>query len=173
MATTCVLLQYGDDPFRHRFEDLEGRAAFSMYQAGQTPNLVTRITRQAEWSQQHPGIMGPDNSFLYFGPETSIGFIMYGNNRTQIGMNFLLRPGKKEGSVSRYFITQSGKELKWRVGSHRMECVDGRTTLATWDVSPATDEHYARLVIRPAGLHIVTEIITTLALNRMARALGW
>lgn len=139
MATPCVLLQYGDDPFRHRFEDLEGRAAFSMYvlyptfvirrsiglimqmdgfstevrlqrhpqplftlrlgQAGQTPNLVTRITRQAEWSQQHPGIMGPDNSFLYFGPETSIGFIMYGNNRTQIGMNFLLRPGKKEGSV--------------------------------------------------------------------------
>lgn len=43
--------------------------------------------------------MGPDNSFLYFGPETSIGFIMYGNNRTQIGMNFLLRPGKKEGSM--------------------------------------------------------------------------
>lgn len=25
---------------------------------------------------------------------------------------------------SRYFITQSGKELKWRVGSHRMEVRD-------------------------------------------------
>lgn len=33
---------------------------------------------------------------------------------------------------SRYFITQSGKELKWRVGSHRMEVCDSSNINLAW-----------------------------------------
>ncbi|PPR03444.1 hypothetical protein CVT26_007860 [Gymnopilus dilepis] len=168
-----TLFQYGDDPLSHRFIDHEGRPAFTIHQVERYPNPVVRITREAEWAQQHPSIMGPDNSYLYLGPESTAGYIIYGSNQTQIPMNFFLRPGKREGSLSRYFRCQNGKDCKWRIGSHRMECLDGRTTLATWEVSPPNQEYYARLIIRPNAMHLVTEILTTLVINRMALALGW
>jgi len=90
--------------------------------------------------------MGPDNAYLYLGPESSSGYVVYGGNRTHIPMNFFLRPGKREGSLcvlqclesiatqnftvlnsffipnrSRYFRCQNGKDYKWKIGSHRME----------------------------------------------------
>jgi len=43
--------------------------------------------------------MGPDNAYLYMGPESSSGYVVYGGNRTHIPMNFFLRPGKREGSL--------------------------------------------------------------------------
>jgi len=43
--------------------------------------------------------MGPDNSYFYLGPESSAGYIVYGNNRTNIPMSFFLRPGRREGSL--------------------------------------------------------------------------
>ena len=43
--------------------------------------------------------MGPDNAYLYLGPESSSGFVVYGGNRTHIPMNFFLRPGRREGSL--------------------------------------------------------------------------
>ncbi|KAF8165896.1 hypothetical protein B0H34DRAFT_648921 [Crassisporium funariophilum] len=168
-----TLLQYGDNPLSHRFIDHAGRPAFTIAQVAQNPNPVIRLTREAAWSQQHPSIMGPDNSFFYLGPESTAGFIVYGNNRTNIPMNFFLRPGRREGSVSRYFRAQSGKDYKWRIGSHRMECLDGRTILATWEVSPPDKEYHALLTIRHNAMHLVTEIATTLVLNQMALALGW
>lgn len=57
--------------------------------------------------------------------------------------------------------------------SHSHQCVDGRTTLAVWEVSHPDDDFHAKLTVRPAGIPIVTEILTTLVLNRMALALGW
>lgn len=30
MSGPYILLQFGDDPFHHKFEDLEGRDAFTM-----------------------------------------------------------------------------------------------------------------------------------------------
>lgn len=53
------------------------------------------------------------------------------------------------------------------------QCISGRTTVALWEYSEPEDEFHARLTIRPAGLPIVTEIVTTLTLNRMAQALDW
>lgn len=53
------------------------------------------------------------------------------------------------------------------------QCIDGRTTLATWEISDPDDEHSAKLTIKPAGMSIVTEILTTLALNLMAQTMGW
>ncbi|KAF9035913.1 hypothetical protein BJ165DRAFT_1355188 [Panaeolus papilionaceus] len=166
-SNTYTLLQYGDDPLRHHFIDTENRPAFSMLVA-QDPNLVLRLTRETAWSSQHPSIMGPDNSFFYLGPESTAGFIIYGNNASNIPMNFFLRPGKREQSLA-----QSGKDYKWRIGSHRMECFDGRTVLATWEVSSPEHEYYARLHIRQNALPLITEIVTALILNRMALALSW
>jgi len=168
-----TLLQYGDDPLSHRFIDLEGRPAFTIQEVSRNPNAVVRLTREAAWSQQHPSIMGPDNSYFYLGPESTAGFIVYGSNQINIPMAYYLRPGKREGSLSRYFRGQNGKDYKWRIGSHRMECLDGRTTLATWEVSPPDQEYYARLIIKPNAMSLVTEIVTTLILNRMALALSW
>ncbi|CAA7259401.1 unnamed protein product [Cyclocybe aegerita] len=173
-TASYTLLQFGDDPLRHRLVDSDGRDAFTIQEVAQNPNPVVRLTREAAWSQQHPDIMGPDNSFFYLGPESTAGYIVYGNNRTNIPMSFFLRPGKQKGSLSRYFRCQNGRDYKWRIGSHRMECLDsGRTTLATWEVSAPDQEYYARLVINKNAMSLVTEIVTTLVLNRMALALGW
>ena len=62
--------------------------------------------------------------------------------------------------------------------SHRLTYVliqlaDGRSTLAVWELSAPTDEFDARLTIKHAGLAIVTEIMTTLTINRMSESLGW
>ena len=53
------------------------------------------------------------------------------------------------------------------------QCVDGRTTVATWERSQPEDVFNAQLTIKHAGLGIVTEILTTLTLNRMSMALSW
>jgi len=174
MSNVYALRQYGDDPLKHHFIDHEGRAAFTIGEIDRNPNPLIRITREAAWSQQHPNIMGPDNAYLYLGPQSSSGYVVYGGNRTHIAMNFFLRPGKREGSLSRYFRCQNGRDYKWKIGSHRMECLDGRTTLATWEVSSPDQEYYAILTIKNnAGMALVTEILTSLTLNRMALAFGW
>ena len=53
------------------------------------------------------------------------------------------------------------------------QCICGRTTIAEWQLSEPEDIFHARLTIKPAGLPIVTEIVTTLTLLRMAHALNW
>ncbi|EIW76263.1 hypothetical protein CONPUDRAFT_139678 [Coniophora puteana RWD-64-598 SS2] len=169
MSGPYILLQFGSDPFDYKLEDLEGRPAFTMYVEG-TPNVVMHIAREAEWRQQHTTIMGPDNSFLYFGPERMPGYMVYGNGAQQ-PMTSSLR--KKDSSGSRFFTSQSGKELKWKITPQRMECSDGRTSVATWELSQPEDMFHARLTVKAAGMPIVTEVMTTLALNRMASELGW
>jgi hypothetical protein len=54
------------------------------------------------------------------------------------------------------------------------QCMDGRSTLAVWELnSHPRDEFYARLTIKASGLALVTEILTTLILNRMSQWLSW
>jgi hypothetical protein len=54
-----------------------------------------------------------------------------------------------------------------------LKCFHGRSTIAVWELSEPEDIFHARLTIRPAGLPIVTEIVTTLTLLRIAQALNW
>ncbi|KAJ7186171.1 hypothetical protein C8R46DRAFT_882298 [Mycena filopes] len=222
MSDTYVLLQYGADAFNARFQDLEGRDAFVVY-ASHNPNLIVKLSRDPAWSQHHPGTMGPDAAYFYFGPSRpsysssyaspsnsystsssggnygvptpTPGFVVYGNNRHSIPMG-ALRRRSREGSQSRYFTAQSGREYKWRISPQRMEvtgrrfplCIyasssprapsapslaDGRTTLAIWELSAPGDAFDARVEIKHAGLAIVTEIMATLSVNRMGGALGW
>ncbi|KAG6917665.1 hypothetical protein DXG01_001640 [Tephrocybe rancida] len=141
-------------------------------QAGFHPNAVFKLTREPAWSQQHPTIMGPGKSYFYFGPDNTPGYIIYGNNRNTLPMPHFIRQ-RREASTSRYFTSQNGKDYKWRISPSRMELFDGRTTLAVWELSDPDDEFHARLTIKPPGLPVVTEIVTTLAMNRMAQELQW
>ncbi|KAJ3982680.1 hypothetical protein F5890DRAFT_1580541 [Lentinula detonsa] len=221
MSASYVILQFGTDPFNNRYEDSEGRLAFSLYLASQSPNLVIRLARHIPWAQQYPNVMGPENAYFYFGPEMSPGYIVYGNNQISLPMSHMSRQ-QREGSTSRYFTAQSGRHYKWRITPHRMEvlcmiltdpflslscplhflpifpsslrhiisrplpnvssllslstsqCMDGRTCIALWEALPSTDFDYdARVTLRPSALMLITEIMTTLILNRMYLALNW
>lgn len=80
-------------------------------QASHNPNLIVKLSREPGWSQHHPGTMGPDAAYFYFGPSRpsyssvygvgtptpTSGFIVYGNNRHSIPMAHLRRQSK-EGS---------------------------------------------------------------------------
>ena len=59
------------------------------------------------------------------------------------------------------------------ISSDDPQCFDGRTLLATWEVSPPREDYFASLVVRERGMSIITEILTSLIINRMAMALGW
>ncbi|KAJ7247104.1 hypothetical protein C8J57DRAFT_1359999 [Mycena rebaudengoi] len=186
MTDVYILLQYGADPFNVRFRDLEGRAAFTISPASHNPNLVVKLSREAVWSQHNPGTMGPDAAYFYFGPSVasqasvgasgtsspSPGYILYGNNRNSIPMAHMRRQSR-EGSSSRYFTAQSGKDYKWKLTDQRMELTDGRSMLAVWEAASPDDEYDARITIRQAGLAIITEIMTTLTINSMSESLGW
>lgn len=56
--------------------------------------------------------MGPENSFLYLGPNnTDVGYALYGGNSTKFLMSHFRQPGKKEGSMYVNLICISGRFL--------------------------------------------------------------
>jgi len=172
MSESYTLLELDSDPFSTKFEDADGRPAFTIDEVEQKPNLLVRVTREEAWSLQHPDIMGPSAAFLYFGPAKSSGYLVYGNSPTQPMSNSIRQ--KKGMAGTRYFNTQAGKELKWKVSGQKMECVDGRTVVAVWEPVPSSDKKYeAKLTVKKSSLPIITEIVTALILNRMAEALKW
>ncbi|EIN11032.1 hypothetical protein PUNSTDRAFT_142896 [Punctularia strigosozonata HHB-11173 SS5] len=173
MSGSYVLIQFGNDPFNLRFEDLEGRPAFAICQLDlQAPNAIVKVAREPSWSQHHPEVMGPSNAFLYFGPSKTPGYLAYGNDPTTHPMVSALKQ-KKDTSNSRYFHAQNGKEFKWRLGPQRMECLSGSTIVAVWETGSLSSGIDSRMTIKQAGLPTVTEIMTTFALNRIAQALNW
>ncbi|KZT06476.1 uncharacterized protein LAESUDRAFT_700298 [Laetiporus sulphureus 93-53] len=172
MTASHVLLQFSADPWNARFEDSERRKAFTVIMVEEDPNLIMRLTLEDEWSKQHNDIMGPNRSYFYFGPSRAPGFLVYGNG-SPLSMDKVLRR-KKEASSSRYFTAQNGRELKWKIAPERYECVDSKgTTVALWERSRLQDEFHARLTVTQSGLSIITELLTTLTLNRIASIMNW
>jgi len=116
--------------------------------------------------------MGPSNSYFYFGPERTPGYLVYGNSPHQ--SMAAARRQKRENSISRYFVAQNGKEFKWKVAPQRLECIDSRgNTVALWETSQLEDEFHARLTVKASALAVITELVTTLTLNRIAMILNW
>lgn len=68
-----------------------------MLQVDENPNLIMKIAREAPWAQQHPDIMGPSNSYFYFGPNRTPGHLIYGNSTYQTMAQ--ARNRKKENST--------------------------------------------------------------------------
>ncbi|KAI0690844.1 hypothetical protein BC835DRAFT_1280167 [Cytidiella melzeri] len=176
MSGTHVLLQYGIEPWDARFEDLESRLAFTMLVVEEHPNLILKLTREALWSQQHPDIMGPASSFFYFGPSRRPGHLAYGNSPSQPMTSAMKqkRDANTNLQYSRLFVTQSGKEYKWKISPARYECYDNKNVVvAVWEVGQPDDLFNARLSLKHAALPVVTELLTTLTLNRISQSLNW
>ncbi|KIM57945.1 hypothetical protein SCLCIDRAFT_28466 [Scleroderma citrinum Foug A] len=171
MSNYYTLLQMGSDPSSLHFQDSEGRQAFTVITVDQNANPVVKVAREAQWSQQHPDIMGPESAFLYLGPGGTRGYMVYGNGK-ELKMADHLRQ-TNQGSPSRYFTTLAGRELKWRLCPDRMECVDGRSIVAVWAPGESEDRSSAHLTLQHSTLSYVTELVTTLILNRMAQHLNW
>lgn len=102
---------------------------------------------------------------------------------------------------SRYFTAQNGKEYKWKTAPQKMEvclsafcpdrfaymlyltlpprmlrvqCFDSKgVAIAVWEVGQLEDDFHARLSLKRPGLAVVTEVLTTLTLNRIAHTLSW
>ena len=74
----------------------------------QKPNLLVRLIREPQWSQQHPEIMGPSTSFMYFGPGKSSGYLIYGNGPNQ-PMNSSVR--QKKGAAKYAFLSSYQPDL--------------------------------------------------------------
>jgi hypothetical protein len=74
----------------------------------QKPNLLVRLMREPQWSQQHPEIMGPSTSFMYFGPGKSSGYLIYGNGPNQ-PMNGSVR--QKKGVVKYALLSSYQPDL--------------------------------------------------------------
>ncbi|KAL5507748.1 hypothetical protein ACEPAH_5366 [Sanghuangporus vaninii] len=171
-TTQCVLFQFGSDPMNFQFEDSQERVAFTLAKVIQVPNVIVQLTRHDEWTSQHPDIMGPRNAFLYFGPSNSPGQVAYGNGQ-RVPMPYYLRK-KKDGSNSRYFNAQGGKEFKWKsVSSQRMELCDSLNVYAVWEKAPPGLEHDAQVTLSATSLAFVTEVLTTLTLNLVAKQLDF
>jgi len=130
-----------------------------------------QLRREAPWVHKHKGVMGPGAAFFYFGPSGTPGYLIYGNAASQPMATALRR---KRSSDSQYFTSRSGRLLKWkRLSNNRMECVDGKEVLATYETGQLSGHYSAMLTIRQAGLAVVTEILTTLMLSQMATVLQW
>jgi hypothetical protein len=174
-SQSYVLLQKGQDPFHTSFEDLDGLTAFTLQEVDHTPNALVQLRREAPWVQkhQHQGVMGPGAAFFYFGPSGTPGYLIYGNAPSQ-PMATALRRKRSTSSASQYFTSRSGRLLKWKqLASNKMECVDGKEVLATYEAGQLSSKYSAMLTIRQAGLAVVTEILTTLMLSQMAVVLQW
>ena len=54
------------------------------------------------------------------------------------------------------------------------QCVDSKgNMIALWETSQIADPFSARLTLKHAALPIVTEVVTTLILNRIAQVSNW
>ena len=54
------------------------------------------------------------------------------------------------------------------------QCTDSKgSVVATWEVAQLNDPFYARLTLKHAALSFVTELLTTLTLNRIAVSFQW
>lgn len=175
-VSSVVLWVYGDDPMRHKLADVEGTHAFTVNVVSQSPNSMTvvKVSRDTDFAHKYPSILGPDNSFLHLGPNNRGGYALYGGNTTQYPMANFRQTGKHKDSVTKYWLAMNGKTYKWELYSpHKMECKDDISLLASWETTPATEKHFAVVTLEPAALPLITEILTSLVVNRIAQANGW
>jgi hypothetical protein len=55
-----------------------------------------------------------------------------------------------------------------------VQCSDSKgSVIAVWDIAQISDPFSARLTVKHTGLSIVTELLTTLTLNRISYAFKW
>ncbi|KAF7968019.1 hypothetical protein HWV62_32192, partial [Athelia sp. TMB] len=135
-------------------------------------NAVIRLLREAPWEEQHSEIQGPQAAVYYFGPDKGPGYVMFGNAPKITMVDMMLHKKDSSTVIDQFPLLQVTERQGMQV-EIIASAYGGRTTLALWELSEPEDIFHARLTIQPAGLPIVTEIVTTLTLNRMVATLDW
>jgi hypothetical protein len=134
-SKTYALLERGTCPLETTFVDEEGRPSFTMFvspsplssstypicsSSYRDPNLLIRVAREKEWSQQHASdVKGAASAFVYLDHVAQPVHIAFGNGERQPTAEWM-RPARKDENV-RAFTSQSigqfGGEYKWRARS--------------------------------------------------------
>jgi len=154
-----------------------GMLAFTFSLAFSNPDIF-RLRREQDWEQLKPDVWGPSSAHFEWGPGRSPGTIAFGNAGARHPMlNFLLkkRDAGRGGRGVRYFVAQ-GAEYKWRFDlPGRMECLDasGTRLLAVWTRITGSQYYRGKLEVLEAGYILITEIVATLILTRIAIEKNW
>ncbi|EJD35327.1 hypothetical protein AURDEDRAFT_117398 [Auricularia subglabra TFB-10046 SS5] len=151
-----------------------GMEAYTFTHIFRNPDL-SRVRREEAWENLKPGVHGPRDAVLEWGPNVTLGNVAFGT-RPRGPMAALIvkkRDASRAGKVSRYFSIQ-GVECKWKIDGDRWECVDASNRpLAEWVRDHSRPNYYGRLIVHKAGYLVITEIVATLVLNRIATIKNW
>ncbi|KDQ15465.1 hypothetical protein BOTBODRAFT_173944 [Botryobasidium botryosum FD-172 SS1] len=148
----------------NEFRDSQVRTAYFIQAVRQEP-VATKITRMTDW------IAAPDHepwcTWLYFSSGTAMqGWIKFGS-QSPTPMGDHLRPLAPTSST-RCYTGLDGREYMWRHASRRLECYDNQERLLAVYEYLLDDVYFAKLDIKWGAEPLVTEIVTTLLLNRHA-----
>jgi len=157
------------------YEDEQGQPAFTINFNTAEVNGISIVKREKRWSQFHPlAGRGPEMAFLHWGPMQSPGHLYIGNVSYSQPMKEFLVVGKKQNSVSRYFDSREGRRYKWKANGNTLELLDKRKNqIALWNPNDRDLNGRPLLTISEAGLHMSTEIIMTLLLNKVSKDQSW
>ncbi|CAE6471024.1 unnamed protein product [Rhizoctonia solani] len=160
--TFTVLFDVTGDLFNNKFIDAEGRVIYELTTV-QTQPRVTQLDRTNERLALHPS--EPWRATMCFGDGDKLGDLHLGG-RPAVPMVLYLK--RKNGLPGRSFVAVDGNEYQWRPGSRRLECYDKNDRLIALYEWLLDGPSHARLEIKIGGWHILSELITTLLLNRYA-----
>ncbi|KAG8678377.1 hypothetical protein FRC09_019886 [Ceratobasidium sp. 395] len=184
--TFTILFDTTGDLFDNEFTDADGRVMYKLVTLQSQPR-VTQLTRSQERLALHP--TEPWQATMHFGSSGELGQLHLGEREVAPMASYLRR---KATSGGRYFVAVDGNEYQWRPGSRRLEvreqyydpqpqidhaltprfvnvqCYDKNDRLIALYEWLLDGPSHARLEIKIGGWHILSEIITTLLLNRYA-----
>ncbi|CEL63922.1 hypothetical protein RSOLAG1IB_05687 [Rhizoctonia solani AG-1 IB] len=162
--TFTVLFDSTGDLFNNEFIDAEGRVIYKLATLHTQPN-VTQLERTKERLALHPS--EPWRAVMQFGNGGELGHLYLGERPATPMATYLKRKSGLPGR-SRFFVAVDGNEYQWRPGSRRIECYDKNDRLIALYEWLLDGPSHARLEIKIGGWHILSEIMTTLLLNRYA-----
>ncbi|KAF8602575.1 hypothetical protein BDV93DRAFT_509127 [Ceratobasidium sp. AG-I] len=159
--TFIILFDTTGDLFDNEFKDVEGRVMYQLETLQNQPR-VTQLTRTQERLALHP--TEPWRATMHFGAADGLGHLQLGEREVVPMANYL----RRKGSAGRYFVAVDGNEYQWRPASRRLECYDKNDRLIAMYEWLLDGPSHARLEIKIGGWHILSELISTLLLNRYA-----
>ncbi|KAF8318109.1 hypothetical protein DL93DRAFT_425375 [Clavulina sp. PMI_390] len=166
-ATPIVLFDLsGSLSTDNEFRGLDGTCA-CYYQIVKENPLSTKITLMPDWVATKRHISEPWVAWLYFTSNTTTsGYIQIGTGEPTPMTQYLRTQSPQSSST--YFTGSDRRLYNWRPASRAFHCYNEVGTLVASYQYCSEEAVFARLDIKVEALHMVTEIIATLLLNRHA-----
>jgi len=107
----------------------------------------------------------PASAWLYFTSEDKMeGYIKFGSREPTSLAEHVAQA--HPSSSSRWFTGLDGQRYKWKPASRSLHCYDAKDRLLAVYEYGVDDVFFAKLDIKQGAENMVTEIVTTLLLNR-------